>query len=465
MDPEREKKILVWAIIASQFTPPFMFSGVAVALPHMGTDLHAGANALGLVETLFLASQLAFMLPMGRLADASDKRTLYKMGLISFGLTSLLIGLLSSMPLILFLRFAQGMTSAVFAATGAALLAELVPPEKRGRAYGASIAALYMGLTLGPVAAGYLSDTWGWRAVFFAGAAILMAGWLLISRLMPSKWKKPPPRTVHLPSAALIVGGTLALVAGSAMLQMGHIAYVVLAAGAMCISTFVLLQKRLEKPLLNVTALMKNHPLRDALFVQVLLYMNAFASIFMLNMYMQVTLGHTARAAGQVIAAGTIIMPLIAPLAGHLADRYAARLVAATGILSVLVTTLMALYLHEHSTLPYILGMLVAQGIGYALFSSPNMAIIMNSVPPHATSMASALAAKSRSTGMVAGMLMTAVLMSHAIGNDLITQHPEKLVGIMQTAYAILACTTFAALLVALFTHAADKRKRYSEKA
>lgn len=462
MDPAREKKILVWAIIASQFTPPFMFSGVAVALPHMGTDLHAGATALGLVETLFLASQLAFMLPMGRLADASDKRTLYKLGLLCFGLSSLLIGFLSSMPAILGLRFVQGLTSAVFAATGAALLAELVPPEKRGRAYGSSIAALYAGLTLGPVAAGYLSDAWGWRAVFWAGAAILIAGWALISRLMPSTWKTPPAGTVHVPSAALIVGGTLALVGGSAMLHFGAAGYVFLGAGLAMVTGFVLLQKRLAKPLLNVGALMKNHELRDALFVQLLLYMNAFASVFMLNMYMQVSLGHSARVAGQVIAAGTIVMPFLAPVAGHLADKFPPRLVAAAGVVCVLVTTLMALGLHTHSTLPYIIGMLVVQGVGYAFFSSPNMAIIMNSVPPHATSMASALAAKSRSIGMVAGMLMTAVLISNSIGNDLVTQHPERLIDIMNTAYAVLAVTTALALGVSLLTHRAAKKRRQS---
>jgi hypothetical protein len=53
-------QLLVWAVVASQFAPPFMFSGVAVALPVMGANLHAGATALSLVETVFLASQLLF---------------------------------------------------------------------------------------------------------------------------------------------------------------------------------------------------------------------------------------------------------------------------------------------------------------------------------------------------------------------------------------------------------------------
>src|SRR5919198_3427775 len=105
-----------WAlatIAASQFAPPFMVSGVAVALPAIGTDLGAGATSLGLVETLFLAGAVGFLLPAGRLVDAGDKASLFKFGLLAFGMSSLLVGLLSSIPLILLLRFVQGGVSAV----------------------------------------------------------------------------------------------------------------------------------------------------------------------------------------------------------------------------------------------------------------------------------------------------------------------------------------------------------------
>ena len=60
MAQSRDNRFLVWAIVASQFAPPFMFSGVAVALPALGADLEAGATSLGLVETLFLAGSLAY---------------------------------------------------------------------------------------------------------------------------------------------------------------------------------------------------------------------------------------------------------------------------------------------------------------------------------------------------------------------------------------------------------------------
>src|SRR5256714_14246696 len=97
--------LLVPAIAASQFAPPFMISGVAVALPALGTDLAAGATALSLVETLFLAASVALLLPAGRLADAADKATLYKLGLVAFAAASIATGLVASIAAILLLRF------------------------------------------------------------------------------------------------------------------------------------------------------------------------------------------------------------------------------------------------------------------------------------------------------------------------------------------------------------------------
>jgi MFS family permease len=261
--PTPRNQHLVWAIVASQFAPPFMFSGVAVALPAMGADLNAGATSLGLVETLFLAGSVAFLLPVGLLADASDKGTLYKVGLLGFGVSSVLIGMLSSMPAILFIRFLQRVASAVFAATGPAILADIVPAERRGRAYGSSVGMLYAGLTLGPVIAGTLVDTWGWRAVFLAGAATLLSGYLLIHFMIFSSWRRPA-KSVHLTSTVLVVATVLCLVAGSATIRKGPVGYAYLASGLVLATVFVLLQRCMEQPLVDVDALMRNRVLRNA---------------------------------------------------------------------------------------------------------------------------------------------------------------------------------------------------------
>ncbi len=459
MDETQNNRLLARAIIVSQFAPPFMFSGVAVVLPTMGAELHAGAISLGLVETLFLASQLAFLLAVGRLADSSDKRTLYKYGLLCFGFSALLISMLSSIPGILALRFVQGMTSAIFAATGPAILAEIVPAEKRGRAYGSSIGAIYAGLTLGPLIAGYLNDHFGWRALFMAGGILLVLASLLVIKLMPSRWRHPPKGAIHLPSTALIVLCSLCLVAGSSLANQGMMGFMALSGGIMLGALFVWWQLRLPQPLLNIRAMVKNKMLCNSLLVQLLLYISAASTVFLLSLYLQVSMGQTAKTVGQIIAAGTVLMVIVAPLSGRLADRYPPHLVSCCGVICVLVSSLMGVTLHADSSLWFITGMFTLQGIGFALFSSPNMTIIMNSVPPAKTSMASALGAKARSLGMMTGMLIATLLVSFHYGNTPVNRYPERFITIPGTAYAILSALTGLALMVCLLTRS-RKAKR-----
>ena len=427
-----------------------MFAGVAVALPAMGVDLSAGAASLGLVETLFLAGSVAFLLPAGRLADASDKATLFKLGMLSFGIASLLVAVFSSIPAILFLRFLQGVTSAVVAATGPAIVADLVPPQRRGAAYGMLIAAVYAGLTLGPICAGFLIDLWGWRAVFWAGGALVVLGYLLIRFMLPSAWRRPPAGAVHLPSTFMLIAAMLLLAFGCSTLRAGVLGYACVAAGLLLTVVFLFRQRPLPQPLLNVEVLMRNVVLRNALLVQLLLYTQAFCSVFMVSIYMQIVLGRSAQTSGQILAIGSLLMAAIAPFAGRLSDRYPAKLVAGGGVALAFASALMALALDERSGLAYVALALAVQGLGFAFFSSPNMTIIMNSVPANRTSIASALGAQARSLGMMAGMLITAAVLSLYIGDEPLERNPALFVRTMITSFALLAALSLLALGLSL---------------
>ncbi len=443
-------RTLTWAIIASQFAPPFMFSGVAVTLPSMGSDLEAGATSLGLVETLFLGGGLAFLLPLGRLADATDKNTLYKLGLLGFGITSILIGVLSSVPLLLALRFLQGVSSATFSVTGAAILADIVPLDKRGRAYGASLSAIYAGLTLGPICAGFLIELWGWRSVFLIGGGALHLAHLMIHLMLPSRWRKPVA-PIHISSILLSAIAVLCWVFGSALLRRGASGYGLIVAGFVVAGCFVCWQKRLHQPLLDIPALLANKKLRNALLIQLLLYLNAYTSIFLLSVYMQVSLDHPAKTAGKVLAIGTALMAISAPFVGTLSDRYKSTRISSFGVAGVLASSILATTLDMNSSLFLVTLILSIQGLGYAFFSTPNMTLIMGSVPKDQVSMASALGAKARSLGMVAGMLVTSILISIQLGNDPIERHPEAFAGIMVTSFGILACHIAVAFLLCIW--------------
>lgn len=139
--------------------------------------------------------------------------------------------------------------------------------------------------------------------------------------------------------------------------------------------------------------------------MQLLLYTQAFCSVFMVSIYMQVVPDESAKTAGQVLAIGSLLMALI---------------------------------------------VLAVQGVGFAFFSSPNMTTIMNAVPANCRSIASALAAQARSLGMLAGMLVTAAVVSLYIGDEPLDRDPLLFVRTMTTAFVVLAALSFTALALSI---------------
>jgi MFS family permease len=120
----------------------------------------------------------------------------------------------------------------------------------------------------------------------------------------------------------------------------------------------------------------------------------------------------------------------------------------------VLCSSLLATTLDAGSAPLAVAGCLAVQGLGYGLFSSPNMAMLMNSVPPAQATMASALGAMSRSVGMIVGMLVTAVLVSLAYGHEPVAAHPLRFVGVLRTSFAVVAGLCAVALVLSLLTRA-----------
>ena len=444
----REHRWLVAAIVLAQFGPAFMFSGVAIALPAMGRELGMSATSLGLVETTFLASSTAFLLPAGRFADIASRGSVFRVMLAVFGLLSLAIGLVSHGWIVLVLRFLQGLAAAMCMAAGPAWLMDLVPAERRGRVFGAMMGTAYAGLALGPLVAGQVVDHLGWRSVFFVGGAqILLSGIpALVNRADP--WRRLSG-SLHWPSVVQLVACMGGVVVAVAMHERGQPVWPWLCASALALGAFLWRQPRLREPLLDLGELRRNGVLRAALLVQMLLYLNAYCSIFLLSLFLQVGLGLSARAAGPWLAIGSLMMTCTSPLAGRLADRMRPQRVAGLGVASVLLSSLFGLTLGEASAPWHVGAVLAAQGLGFGLFSSPNLALILGSLPRERSGFASAVAAQSRGIGMFSGMTVTSVLIAGYFGSRAVAEDPQAVIATVGSAYSVLVVTSTLALLLA----------------
>lgn len=425
-----------------------MFSGVAVALPAMGEDLRFSATTLGLIETIFLASSTAFLLPGGRLADMLPRGVIFRATLFGFGLMSLLIGCVSEAWAVLLLRFLQGLVAALSGAAGPALLGDLVPAERRGRVFGSMLGMAYAGLALGPLAAGWLVATYGWRSVFFVGAAQILIGGLPVLLRRIDRWRAPTGG-MHVPSTVLVVLGMGCVVGAVSVGGHGGSPWPWAASAAALLLAFVAWQTRLRDPLLDLRALRQSPALRSALLVQVLLYLNAYCSIFLLSLFLQVGLGLDERTAGLWLAVGAVVMALVAPRAGRLADRFRPQIVAAVGTTFVFASSIVGWSLHAGSP-PWMVGAILAtQGVGFGLFSSPNLTLILRCAPPNRSGFASAIAAQSRGIGMFSGMAVSSALLASHFGERSVQGDPVGVIETLHGAYGVLLATSALALLFA----------------
>ena len=437
------------AILASQFAPPFLFSGVAVALPAMGRELAASATQLSLVETLFLCASTASLLPIGRVADATDKRAVYLFGLFAFALLSVLLALAGSIEAVLLLRVLQGIASATVSATGLAVLADLVPAERRARAFGAAIGSTYAGLSLGPMCAGAFVEWSGWRAVFWFGAALLTVAAIVVARNLPWTWKSPRG-AVHVPSALVVAAAVACAVVASSRMQVGAEGLLWLGAALVLVAWFARSQKRLARPLLDFAALRQNGALRSALLVQLVLYGNAFCVTFVLSVFLQVVLGEHANVAGVAIASASMLMAVVAVFAGRACHRVGLARMAAFGVACIVASSFCGLSLAHGGGLAAAFLVLGLQGAGFGLFSTPNMARIMASLPREQSGLGSSLGAMARSVGMMGGMLVANSAVAWFCGNKPVSEDPAAFTRAMDALFWALAATTTASLLLAV---------------
>ncbi|MDH4291471.1 MAG: MFS transporter, partial [Dehalococcoidia bacterium] len=168
---DSKRAVLLVATIAS-FIFPFMASTVIIALPSLGKELSLDAVMSGWVATAYLLSSAALLVPFGRIADIYGRKKIFTYGIGIFTFSSLLSGLANSATMLIAWRVLQGVGGAMLAGTAVALLTTVFPANERGKVLGIIVAAAYLGLSLGPVLGGVLTQHLGWRSIFFIGALL-----------------------------------------------------------------------------------------------------------------------------------------------------------------------------------------------------------------------------------------------------------------------------------------------------
>lgn len=405
------KWIILTLVLVGVFMAMIDSSIVNVALPVLVTDLNTDFSGVQWVPLAYMITVTCSMMLVGRLGDTWGKRRLYSLGFIVFTFASAACGLARSLPMLLGARVVQGVGGAVIMALGPAILVEAFPPRERGRALGFTGTVISLGIILGPTLGGLIlsSTHWGW--IFYVNLPFGIAGAVMALRVVSSTRPERAPRFDFAGASALTVALLcilLALTAGQRPSVSSLTAWSMMLVGVLALVTFVLLELNRPEPLVDLR-LFSSSVFSNNLAASFLNFMALAGMVVLMPFYLQVVLGQEPRSAGLLLATMPLVLGLVAPLAGGLADKVGASRVAAAGLM-VFAAALVGLQrLSEHTTA---LGFILCYGpigLGIGLFQSPNNSAILGAAPRERMGVASGLLAVARTLGQTTGIaLLTA---------------------------------------------------------
>ena len=430
--------------MVSSFLTPFMASGLNVGMPLIGREFGASAVTLGWILTAYTLAAAMFLMPFGRLADLVGRKRIFALGL-AVNVVGTVIGAVAPSVAVLILgRAVQGFGGAMIFGTGVAILTSVYPPGARGHALGLNTAAVYTGLSLGPVFGGFLVHAWGWRSVFWATVPVSLLALVLTLVRLEGEWADARGEGFDLKGALIFGAGLIALMYGFSRLPSLPGALLT-AAGLLALIGFVLFELQAGVPLLDLRMFRHNRIFAFSNLAALFNYSATSAVAFLMSLYLQYIKGLPPQKAGLVLVAQPVVMALASPFAGRLSDRSEPRHIASLGMALSAAGLLLFSLLRPDTGFGFIVACLVCLGLGFGLFSSPNTNAIMSSVERRHLGVASASLGTMRLTGQMMSAGTTMMIFAVFMGRVPIT--PPVYPQFLQSAR--FAFAFFSALCVA----------------
>jgi EmrB/QacA subfamily drug resistance transporter len=444
--------LILVLLVSAQFAVVVDFSIVQIALPTIRNQL-----GISLVDSQWIISAYGvtfagFLLLSGRLSDIFGSKRIFLAGFLVFCVSSLAAGLATSELVLIGARIIQGVGAAVASASGLALLTRIFAPIGRlNQALGVFTAVSSAGFTAGILLGGVLTETLGWRWIFFVNVPIGAVATILAYRTLPNL---PPhqgaSRSVDFPGAVTVTTGLMLLVYGLTDVGNGSASYITYAAfilAGLTLVAFLVIERRSPAPILPLSFLRR----RTVFFANataLLTFATMVPWVFFLTFYLQVLLSYPPlnAAVAQVPAALVFFF-----LGGFGAPKLVRRVGAKPVLVVAMLTFSTGMFLFSRLSL--------SSSYVFDIFPTIILASCGASLSATASNIAALSGAKRGEEGIASGMINTSRQIGGPVGLALavslvsVLTHGVGLVGTQAQVtsgvqYAFLAAASFAGLAV-----------------
>lgn len=411
---EKKNLILVICTVLSFFTV-FAVNAVTIVIPSIASEYHMSNIIQNWVTIIFLLVVAVLSVPAGQISGKYGLKKVTIVSVILFIIISIANVLVTSQEQFLACRLILGISLAFINVTSMAMIVSAFPPEERGTALGINITGVYIGLSLSPVLGGILNYNLGWRSVVLFGVPFLFVILVLLLTRISDEW-------ITFKGIPIDIKGSLSYGVGMALFMYGFTilntqqGIILTVLGIAILVVFGIIELRQNHPVFDIR-FFKNHKFLSANFASLCAYLATYAVTTILNYHLQYIKGLDSQTAGIILLAAPLCQVVLAPIAGRLSDKFVPQILAAMGMALGTISLFLFSSLNAQTPMLYLIISMIVYGIGFGLFSPPNTNVIMGSVPPKDTSIASASVATMRTVGQAMSMGILTLVFAFVMGD------------------------------------------------
>jgi EmrB/QacA subfamily drug resistance transporter len=414
-------------------------NAINLALPAVRDDLGGGISGAQWTIDGYNITFAALLLTSGSLGDRFGRRTLLRVGLVTFVAASLMCAAAPTLPLLVAARAVQGVGAALMLPQGLAITAAAFPdPVQRARATAAWAMAAAMSTAIGPIIGGVLTDTLGWRYIFWLNAPVGLVALLMTYRYLPESGD-PDAARIDVRGQALAMLGlgalTIVLVEGRTMAPALTAPLAVIAVAG--IAAFLWVQRQGARPMLPLD-LFRSRRLVAALLATFTMTFGIYGLLLVNSFAFQQQRGSSALATAIWFLPMPLTYLLLIPGVNALARRTGPRLPMAAGL--GLMAAGLALYaaMGPQAELWLLELSFLLAGAGLALTTAPAVSLAMSAVPVQRSGLASGVVNLARLLGITVGVAVLGTALA-AIGGTGGARTAMALGGVVQLLGAAAA--------------------------
>jgi len=443
------RRLIVLAICCSSLLIVSMDNTIVnVALPSIQRDLHASLAGLQWTVDAYTVVLASLLLLSGSTGDRFGRRRVFQTGLLLFVAGSLLCSLAPTLGWLIAARMIQAVGGSMMNPVALSIITNVFTnPRERAAAIGAWGAVVGISLALGPIVGGLLTETIGWRSIFWINVPIGLAAVVFAAIFVPESRAERPRRFDPVGQVLVIVALaslTYAIIDAPTAKWASVQTIGLFALSAAAVAGLILYEPRRADPLIELR-FFRSPPFTGATLLAICSFAAFSGFLFLNTLYLQEVRGYSALAAGACTLPMAAMAMVMSPVSGRMVGRGGPRLPLFIAGGCMCAGALLLTSLSASTPLALLLASYAIFGVGFGSVNPPITYAAVSGMPDNQAGVAAAVASTSRQVGQALGVAITGSILGTAAAAGARTE----LAAASHVAWWLIAACGVAVLVIA----------------